>query len=123
MRHRSGDRLLFDVRSDSILTNVDASPDEIVALVGYSYRVLDGMEKELLAYHLHTQGPSPIVDPHLHVSGIWRTDLATSSRAPELDDLHLPTGGISLSDVVRLLIVEFGVEPRRPDWESVLRRT
>jgi hypothetical protein len=35
--------------------------------------------------------------------------------------MHLPTGPVSLADVVRLLIMEFDVAPRRPDWQAILR--
>jgi hypothetical protein len=34
--------------------------------------------------------------------------------------MHLPTGFITLADIVRLLIDEFGVEPLRADWRDVL---
>jgi hypothetical protein len=121
LRVSSGGRLLFDVRCEYTVANGDATPDQMVTVVGYAYRILDGPLNELLAYHLHAHGPSTVVHPHLHVSGTWRAGLATRFRTPELDDLHLPTGTTSLTDVVRLLIVEFGVEPRRPDWEAVLQ--
>lgn len=40
-----------------------------------------------------------------------------------LADMHIPTGFVTLADIVRLLIAEFGVEPRRSDWQRVLDRT
>ncbi|MDQ3512381.1 MAG: hypothetical protein M3462_01765 [Chloroflexota bacterium] len=39
-----------------------------------------------------------------------------------LGEMHLPTGQVTLTQVVRLLITGFGVEPRRPDWETILGR-
>ncbi len=41
-------------------------------------------------------------------------------RREELQTAHLPTGYVSLADIIRLLIRDFGATPRRRDWESVL---
>jgi hypothetical protein len=41
-------------------------------------------------------------------------------RPGEAHKIHVPTGEVSLVDVVRLAITELGVEPRREDWESIL---
>jgi hypothetical protein len=37
-----------------------------------------------------------------------------------LADHHIPTGHLDLVDIVRDLILELGVEPRRSDWRQVL---
>lgn len=34
--------------------------------------------------------------------------------------VHVPTGLISLSDVVRFAIEELRVRPRRSDWQAIL---
>jgi hypothetical protein len=36
---------------------------------------------------------------------------------------HLSTGPVALEDILRLVITEFGVTPRRADWDTVLQRT
>ncbi len=36
---------------------------------------------------------------------------------------HFPTHHIELPDLVRLLIRDFGVGPRRRDWEQTLERS
>lgn len=80
----------------------------------YFYELLDREQRGILAYHWHPHGPSPITYPHLHVGG---------QTAPVgLIQAHLPTGRISLVDVVRMTISEFGVTPLRADWQSVLDR-
>jgi hypothetical protein len=40
----------------------------------------------------------------------------------ELHKLHPPTGYVTLSSVVRFLIEDLGVLPRRPNWQAVLDR-
>jgi hypothetical protein len=66
----------------------------------------------LFAYHWHPVGRSHETRPHLHISG--RTDPA------ELGDAHFPTGPITIADVVRFLIADFQVRPRRADWSRIL---
>ena len=41
----------------------------------------------------------------------------------DLDGLHLPTGRVSLEAVIRMLITEFAIAPRRADWRRTLDRT
>lgn len=120
MRQSRGSRLLFDMRGSYVIADAESPRDHIVT-VGYSYRVLDHQEHELLAYHLHPDGPSDVIQPHLHVSGTWHSK-QSSEVEPQLDRIHLLTGAITLRDVIGLLIVEFDVEPRRSDWRAILHR-
>ena len=83
-----------------------------VEIVGYEYRLRDRAGQDIIAYHWHPIGRSPITYPHLHVGG--RTPSVGLSKA------HLPTGQVSLAAVVRMAITELGVEPLRPDWREVL---
>jgi hypothetical protein len=69
---------------------------------------------EIVAYHWHPGRRSPIDFPHLHLgagSGVDRE---------ELHKAHLPTGRVELEDVLLMAIQEFGVRPRREDWEEIL---
>jgi hypothetical protein len=85
-------------------------------VVAYFYAIeQDG--SELLAYHWHPHGKSPITSPHLHV----RADVQVGERW--LGKVHLPTGAIELEDVVALAIEELGADPLREDWELLLRET
>jgi hypothetical protein len=90
----------------------------------YEFRLLDHHQTELLVYHWQPgpqfAGPD---HPHLHVSATLtpRVD-AVSQREIDLDKLHIATGTVSLASVVRMLITELGVAPRRDDWRDVLDR-
>lgn len=52
--------------------------------------------------------------PHLHAYGA--RDTLT------LRKLHLPIGRVSLEAVVRLLIEDLDVVPRRAEWRAILTR-
>lgn len=92
----------------------------------YQYRALDREESEILIYDWAPNGPSPVRTPHLHVPAAGsiilaqRTDSPLAHKRTFLGSLHLPTGQIVLEDIVELLIREFQVVPRHPDWEEVL---
>ena len=85
-----------------------------VEIVGYDYAVYDSDEREILLYHWHPHGGSPIASPHLHLGS------GAQVGRREIRDAHLPTGHIPLSALLRLLIVEMGVQPRRQDWDTIL---
>lgn len=82
--------------------------------ISYRYEYFDRNQKELLAYHLHTRGRSHVTYAHLHLGP------ALAIPSSPAADAHLPTGIISLPDVLRLAIAELGVAPRREDWQRVL---
>lgn len=89
---------------------------------GYRYRLLDTEERELLAYHWHPVGPSSVTYPHLHLSGrLHPLELGGEDGPIAFGEIHLPTGFVTLADVVRLLIAELAVVPRRSDWPAVLQ--
>jgi hypothetical protein len=96
---------------------LDRSASWAVRVVGYHYELQHRDGRELIAYHTHPEGAGPVIWPHLHLGPamgeLWRP----ATRA------HLPTGDITIQDVIRLAIREFHATPRRDDWEAVLRRT
>ncbi len=84
-----------------------------VEIVGYLYAI--GYEgRELVAYHWHPHGDSPITRPHMHVG----TDIRVGDRW--LGKVHLPTGAVSLDRIVALAIADLGAEPLRDDWERLI---
>ena len=85
-----------------------------VEIVGYDYAVYDSDEREVLLYHWHPRGGSPVVSPHLHLGN------GAQVGRRVVRDAHLPTGHVLLSSLLRLLIVEMGVQPRRQDWDTIL---
>ena len=83
----------------------------------FSLALLDGTE--IVSYHFADDPSATIRFPHVHLGPVTvRSD--TPVRPGELHKVHFPTGHVSFQQFIRLLITEFGVEPRRPDWEAIL---
>jgi hypothetical protein len=83
----------------------------------YVYAVSDERDDLIAAWHWHpTSGRAgdEAHSPHIHAYG----DRATLT----LHKLHLPTGRVSLEALVRFLIEDFDVIPRRTDWSAILSR-
>ncbi|MGI8642912.1 MAG: hypothetical protein ACR2LS_02210 [Thermomicrobiales bacterium] len=90
------------------------------SITAYGYRILEPEGREILTYHRHPESSSPVTTPHLHLSTrMPPVNVATGSQVA-LGEMHIPAGVVTLAQVVRLLITEFHVEPRRDDWEVVL---
>jgi len=106
-------RLALSVSHWYHVVQEEASGHWVTAVVGYEYRLLSGA-RELLAYHWHPFGRSPVTWPHLHVNA--------SVESINLDSVHLPTGLVALAAVIRCAITDLGVAPLRPDWRAILDR-
>ncbi len=78
----------------------------------YAYTLHDDQGNEIVAYHWHP-GIGPRY-PHVHFR---------ASLRPEVAKAHFPTGRVSLEQFLRLLIVDFKVEPRRASWKNILSET
>jgi hypothetical protein len=104
-------RLLFRLRYD--VEVIQDSPGAWSAVIaGYWYVLSYADERELLVYHWHPRGVSPIVWPHVHLS---------APVAPiDLTRAHLPTGPVALPAVLRCAVGDLGVRPLRRDWATVL---
>ena len=83
---------------------------------GYEYKILDADGREIIVYHWHPVEHNPIAFHHLHL------EHGAEVGREELQTAHLPTGYVSVADILRLLIFDFGVVPRRGDWEEVINR-
>lgn len=92
-------------------------------VAGYALTLFEHSGRELLAFHWHPAGRSPVGYPHLHVSAALRGTTPSGEVAIlPLDKVHLPTGFVSLADVVRLLVAELGATPVVGDWRERLER-
>jgi hypothetical protein len=84
-----------------------------VEVVSYFY-VFARHNEDVIVYHWHPYGRSPIRRPHLHVLA----DLQIGERW--LGKVHLPTGFVAIEDIVTLAIREPRAEPLREDWEALI---
>jgi hypothetical protein len=122
---RSEDRrraLQFVVRLQiSVLDASERGSQVRARQIGYDYRILDSSGHEIIAWHWHPIGNSPITHTHLHVSSqIQPIPLGRGLDPLPLADLHIPAGYVDLPDIVRFLIAEVGVRPHKRGWEALL---
>ena len=85
--------------------------------IEYVYEVRDANGELIAAWHWHpttARTDDQIRWPHVHAHGT-RDNLT-------LHRLHLPTGRVSIEAVVRFLIEDLEVVPRRDDWNDILSR-
>lgn len=91
------------------------------SLSRYTFGILEPEGREILVFHWHPDGTSRVKYPHVHLtSRLPPILLGRSGAVLSLADAHIPTGFVTLADVVRMLIEELGVEPRRADWHAIV---
>jgi len=85
-----------------------------VVITGYTYAIRDESEQEIIAWHWHPERAHTAPHPHLHIGA------GALVRREELYRAHLPTGIVTVADVVHSANTDFHVEPRRDDWQTIL---
>jgi hypothetical protein len=88
-----------------------------VTTEAYQHALEDEDGREIIAYQWHPERGSAYNFPHLHIG----TGIGASLG--EIHKYHFPTGRVSLEDVLRLAIKEFGAQPARADWEDILEES
>jgi hypothetical protein len=87
----------------------------------YWYRIQDSPDlktKALLRWEYDTETPRDAFCRH-HAQ--VRQDLPLGTKTLSLDKTHLPTGWVTMEEVIRFLIVELGVKPPCGDeWPRIL---
>ena len=110
---RVGDYLLTVTHHYRIVEDTGVSGPWRVRTAAYAYAIdEEASGQELLAFHWHPSGRS-VTWPHIHLGHALTGG----------DRKRLPSGRIALEQVLRMLIDEFGVQPRRDDWRDVLTET
>jgi hypothetical protein len=66
----------------------------------------DPAGEELLAFHWHPDNPQTTDEPHLHLRG------GLGRLSSGFTKLHIPTGRVTLEDMMIFLVSELGAEPR-----------
>jgi hypothetical protein len=115
---RNGQALKLELRHRFVVRRMEGNRGLWTASTNeYAYRVSDERDSIIAAWHWHPMTQLAGDDapwPHLHTYG--------ARDALTLHKLHLPTGRVSLEAVVRFLISDLDVVPRRADWRAVLDR-
>jgi hypothetical protein len=82
-------------------------------IAGWVYDIRSAEDEPIFKFHWHPSS-GRVTWPHLHAYGV--------NESVELHKLHPPTGTVTAGAVVRFLIEDLGVLPRRPNWQAVLDR-
>jgi hypothetical protein len=116
----TGSRLLLRfAETVGIVRHDPSAPQCSPEITEYAYALLRGTGDEIVAYHWHSETSNTPDFPHVHIGpALVGTDGAV--RRGDAHKVHFPTGVVSLAAFIYLAITEFGVEPRRRDWEAIL---
>lgn len=88
-----------------IVDDIETQSRWRVITTGYSYALDDAEQREIIAFHWHPDRRSPIMEPHLHLGSGARIGY------DRLHQAHIPTGQITIQDVLKFAITDLGVEP------------
>jgi hypothetical protein len=97
--------------------------DHVLRTVSYRYAlVFDGRSEPLMRWeYVRTASADDRYCRH-HLQGSIELDVIDSDgRTASLQDWHLPTGSVSIEEVLRFCIVDLGVRPLDEDWHDILR--
>lgn len=120
---RGDHRLRFSALQNFVIIKTDypQSGPYNVRTTEYVYQIATRDQDELLAYHWTPEAPIDFrLYPHFHIGLV---SIAKDAPIPHFHKLHLPTGRVSLEGVIRLLIDDLGVQPRRQYWRAILDST
>jgi len=115
LRLRRGKEILF-LQAYQWFTVFDADHFRVSTLQ-YFYIIWSARPGErIIDWHYHRRKNDSFA-AHLHI----RDDAKVTQHS--LVDRHVPSGRVPLQDVIRFAIQELNIEPRDPDWETVLKQT
>jgi hypothetical protein len=115
--NRRSDLYLSFKQQYKVVTHAEKGRFRVTTLY-YSYAVETQDGQEIVGYHWHPDGVSPIAFPHLHLGAASRIGMKELSNKA-----HFPTGRVAFEDVVQFLIATFGVEPDRTRLREVAGKT
>jgi hypothetical protein len=95
----------------------------------YSYWLFDRAGNELMLFQWDPDGAGHVATPHLHIRALTRLSDAHLPDEPSakllmqrLARAHVPTGPITLAQVLRMAIDDLGVEPLEIDGAKLRQR-
>jgi hypothetical protein len=112
-----GVRMLMSIQYRIVEAEGERGPWK-TTVAQYEYALLNDDGDELLGFHWHPEGRSEVVWPHVHVGSVALDKAGALSRR-----VHVPTSRVAVEDVLRVAIMDLGVQPLRDDWKPVFRET
>jgi hypothetical protein len=129
---RQGRTIAIPLRSSpwylSLRQDVQALPEKegyILRILQYAHRIqrTSSIQDEA---EVRFEYLSPFIDPDFRYSRHhvqFHRDARSGSPDFSLSKLHIPTGGVTIEDVIRFLLADLGVPPLTEQWEEELRKS
>jgi hypothetical protein len=127
LRRKDGSRLYLELVQHIEIAKVATEKGDRyrVSTLRYIYGIWESADKCLLSWHYHPDLDVPF--PHMHVyDRKTEEEKKAGQKASILHGLHIPSGRVSLENVIQFAIIELGVLPdkkREADWQQVLKET
>jgi hypothetical protein len=113
IRLSNGLLIVIDLRY-RVVQDVEPKGPRKVSVAAYFSTLANAARQEIISYQWHPAGPSRVTFPLLHLGQASRVGYG------EVGQAHFPTGHITLQSFSRLIVTDFGVAPRRADWDAIL---
>jgi len=84
--------------------------------------IRDNRGREIVNAHWNPRNPESRPFPHLHI-GASVLDVEHPHFRDGFASLHIPTGLITVEDIVRFLIEELQVRSSHQDWKTTIQET
>ncbi len=127
LKRKDGSKLFLelDQHVQVLKVNTDKGARYRVSTVRYIYAIWKSPDDCLVGWHYHPD--LDVAFPHVHVYD--KTDEAQKMAGCKpfmLNGMHMPSGRVSLEEVIKFAIIELEVIPekkRAEDWEKILSET
>lgn len=127
MRSSKGLRLFLEIRQEVATVSIRKAEKlrYRVSTRLYIYSLWSAKDACLIGWHYHPElNENPVLYPHIKIFDKPTEEQRAQGFQPhKLHNLHIPSGRVSLEEVVTFLISEMNVLPARTDWQRVLKET
>lgn len=94
--------------------------------LGYSYRIQRGPEQDdpwVFRFEYISRELQALFHPRHHLHVPTKLILPHSNREIDLAKVHIPTGWVTVEELVRFLVQGLGVRSRKSNWDRLCRES
>jgi hypothetical protein len=105
---------------------VDGARQYQLRTLRYAYRVTEGPafgSPWILRWEYESRDISAHAHPRHHFHLNTAMSCFEGRHTLNLSDLHMPSGWITIEEVIRFLIHELGIKPKNGDWDRILQES
>ena len=108
------------------MTTVKEKDHYRLRTLAYAYRIAEGSSFDnqwLFRWEYKSREVEQDLHPRHHLHIPIKISCFDSRRELDAGKLHVPSGWVTVEEVIRFLIHELGVRPRTRDWDTVLQKS